>query len=171
MLIKIGLWPAIILRPPDVLRAEEPSAAHSWVGPDWNIEGHVLAAITAWIPNPGPSDLVAGVPGKDGVPRAGIAAIEVVGRDNLRQEPLAEQREHPDVRIRDIDAPVSAVTEEGNEPAGVRRAVPPTESLGAVVLCPAHDLVERILHIQRKALELKRRQASVHRSDRGRYLR
>ena len=43
--------------------------------------------------------------------------------------------------------------------------------MGAVVLCPAHDLVERILHIQRKALVLERRQASIHRSDRRRDLR
>ena len=42
-------------------------------------------------------DLVAGVTGGEGVPRAGIGAVEVVGRDNLRQACLAEQREHPDV--------------------------------------------------------------------------
>ena len=165
MLMKIRLRAAIILRPPDVLRAEEPGAVHIWGGPDWNVEGHVLAAISAWIPSPCPSDFITGIAGEEWIPSAGISAVEVVSRDNLRQACLAEQRQHPDSLIRDVDASVSAVTEEGNEPT---RAV---ESMGAVILRSANDLGERILRTHRKALELERGQPGVHRSDRGRDLR
>ena len=38
----------------------------------------------------------------------------------------------------------------------------------AVILRPAHDVIERILHIQRQALVLERSKARVHRGDQGR---
>ena len=71
-----------------------------------------------------------------------------------------------ELRVRDVDAGVAAVTGDDRVPvraAGVR--------LGGVVLRAAEQVVERVVRIDRDALELQRPQAGVHRDQAVRDLR
>ena len=148
-----SLVTAVVLRPPNVLRAQEPCAAYARVGDQWDVEGHVLAAQTGWVPDPVPTFLTKGCLGS-------ASKVHV----DLREPWSAKVRVHPDVWIADINAGLTAVAEYSYEPAaGV-------ESVRAVVLRPAHDVIERVVHVDRQALERKRPQSVVQRRDRRRDL-
>ncbi len=143
---------AIVLRPPDVLRTEEPRAAHARVRDQWDVEGHVLAAQTAWVPDPVPPRLVAREPAEEG------AAVEPEVYVDLRRACLVEECVHPDVGIADINARLPAVPENANEAAPVLAV----DAMGAVVLRPAHQVVKRVLDVDRQALVLERAEPPVH---------
>src|SRR5438876_2178667 len=123
-----SLVTAVVLRPPDVLRAQEPCAAHVRVRDQWDVEGHILAAQTGWVPDPVPTFLAEGC-------LSGASKVHV----DLRQPRSVKVGVHPDVGIADIDAGLTAVAEHAYKPAAR------VEDVRAIVLRPAPNLVYRVL--------------------------
>ena len=158
VLIEKGLTTTIVLRPPDVLRAQEPRAAYLRVPVHWDIERHVLATKGRRIPYPVIGQLVSAV------------KVDV----NLHEPWSGEESLRPNVGIADINPPVSTVAKDGDKPVAVAFPVAlalRTERLRPVVLRPALDIGPRSLRVNREALELKRSQTAIYRRDRCRNLR
>src|SRR5579862_561636 len=142
--IQEGPAAAVILSTPHVLQPGEDGTADFRIVDDGNVEGARLARSR---------------PRKEGIGNpvpAGLGrALEV--DLNLRV------KEGVEAVVGDgwVDAGLSAVAEYRHEPAaGV-------EGLGAIVLRAAHDVIERVLHVDRQALELERGKPLVHGEDCG----
>src|SRR5215472_9980243 len=76
---------------------------------------------------------------------------------------------HADIGVRDVGARSATVSADTFEPSSSFTLIRGTERPGAVVLSSAQNVPQGIPHVDRKALELQRRQALVHAENLRRY--
>ena len=145
--VEKGLVTAVICGPPDVLEPREQRPRDHRVMDNRDVERARFASSR-------PDEERVGDP----VP------IRLGGAVKVHLYLCIKEGVEPVIRDDRVDAGLPAVAEDSHEPvAGV-------EGLRSVVLRPAHDVIERVVHVDRQALERKRPQSVVQRRDRRRDL-